>query len=146
DAMLAERRSTPGVPDLGVERLDVPTDRWRPVESDKEPGLYRYEYRGRELRWVDEGGEPHRVDFSLGAYCELRRLRTSDVLKWEELAVTGTLSVPLAAPLPVLQARAATMCSGLAPRRRAHMLRYENVPHRIAGAIADSLDQQLRTY
>jgi hypothetical protein len=146
DAMLAERLSTPGVPDLGVDRLDVQADRWRPVESDREPGLYRYEYRGRELRWIDEEGRPHRVDLALGAYCELRRLARSDVLSWMELHVNGTLSVPLSAPLPVLQARAATMCSGVAPQRYAGVLRYENVPLRIAEAIAASLDQQLREY
>jgi hypothetical protein len=146
DAMLAERLSTPGVPDLGVDRLDVLADRWRPVESDSEPGLYRYEYRGRQLRWIDEERRPHRVELALGAYCELRRLSKSDVLNWMELPVNGTLSVPLSAPLPVLQARAATMCSGLAPQRHAGVLRYENVPRRIAQAIAASLDQQLETY
>jgi hypothetical protein len=146
DAMLAERVSTPGVPDLGVDRLDVLADRWRPVESDSEPGLYRYEYRGRELRWVDREGRPHRVDLALGVYCELRRHGQSDVLHWVELSVNGTLSVPLRAPLPVLQARAATMCSGLAPERHAGVLRYENVPRTIAEAIAASLDQQLHAY
>jgi hypothetical protein len=144
DAMLAERASTPGVPDLGVERLDVTADRWRPVDSDTVPGLYRYEYRGRELRWIDADGRPYRVDFALGAYCELRRVRSSAILYWTQLAVNGTLSVPLKAPLPVLQARAATMCTGLAPNRFASVLRYENVPRKIAEAIAVSLDQQLQ--
>ena len=146
DAMLAERASTPGVPDLGVDRFDVVVDRWRPVESDTEPGLYRYEHRGRELRWVDDERRPYRVEFALGAYCELRRLRNSETLHWMELPVNGTLSVPLKAPLPVLQARAATMCSGLAPSRYASVLRYENVPHRIAEAIAASLEQQLQLH
>jgi hypothetical protein len=144
DAMLAERGSTPGVPDLGVERFDVLADRWRPVERDIEPGLYRYEHRGRELRWIDEERRPYRVDFALGAYCELRRLQKSDILHWMQAQVNGTLSVPLRAPLPVLHARAATMCSGVAPQRHAAVLRYENVPRRIAEAIASSLDQQLQ--
>jgi hypothetical protein len=132
------------VPDLGVERFDVLADRWRPVERDIEPGLYRYEHRGRELRWIDEERRPYRVDFALGAYCELRRVQKSDILHWMQLPVNGTLSVPLRAPLPVLHARAATMCSGLAPQRHAGVLRYENVPRRIAEAIASSLDQQLQ--
>jgi hypothetical protein len=146
EAMLAERASTPGVPDLGVDQFDVMDDRWRPVESDSDPGLYRYEHRGRELRWIDEKRRPYRVDFALGAYCELRRLENSDTLHWMQLPVNGTLSVPLKAPLPVPQARAATMCSGLAPHRHASVLRYENVPRRIAEAIATALEQQLQVY
>jgi hypothetical protein len=144
DAMLAERLSTPGVPDLGVDRFDVLADRWRPVETDSAPGLYRYEHRGRrELRWIEDERRPYRVDFALGAYCELRRLSAYDILHWVRVGPNGTLSVPLKAPLPVLHARAATMCSGLGPQRHASVLRYENVPRETALAIASTLEQEL---
>jgi hypothetical protein len=64
--------------------------------------------------------------------------------------VNGSLFRPLWAPFPLLQERAAAMCSGLAPllvnpeapfvNQR---IRYENVPLRIAERIASSLATEL---
>jgi hypothetical protein len=144
DAMLAERSSAPGVPDLGVEMFETRSGRWSPVESDSEPGLYRYE-RGwrKELRWRDDDGQPHHVDMALGAWCELRRVDRRREIRWEQESVHGNLLVPVRFPAPVLHARAAAMCSGLAPVKEGRMLMYRNVPKDVAEAVASTLGQEL---
>lgn len=144
DAMLVHRRSTPGIPDLGVEMFDAESGRWPPVEEDARPGLYRYE-RGwrKELRWKDDDGQPYHVDMALGAWCELRRLGRRSEIKWEPESVHGLLGVPVRFPAPALHARAAAMCSGLAPTREGRMLMYRNVPEDVAAAVASSLSQEL---
>lgn len=144
DAMLVGRESKPGVPDLGVESFDVESGRWHPVENDARPGLYRYERGWRqELRWMDNGGQPHNVDKALGTWCELRRLGRSGEIKWYVESVHGELGVPLRFPAPALHARAAAMCSGLAPTRRGRMLMYRNVPEDVARTVARNLTQEL---
>ena len=144
DAMLASRAAMPGVPDLGVERFDAERGRWYSVEHDRDTGMYRYERRGRrELRWKDPEGQVFQVDQALGVYAELRRLGIWGVIRWYEDSLHGSLGVRLHAPLPVLHARAAAMCSGLAPIRQGQLLMYRNVPLALAERIAETLDQRL---
>jgi hypothetical protein len=144
DAMLVRRESAPGVPDLGVEIFEATSRRWSPVENDAYPGLYRYE-RGwrKELRWKDDHGQPYHVDFALGVWCELRRLGKRSEMRWEVQSVHGLLGVPVPFPAPALHARAAAMCSGLAPMREGRLLMYRNVPKDVAEALASTLGQEL---
>jgi hypothetical protein len=147
DAMLAKRRSTPGVPDFGVRRWD-PYRSWRLADRDDAPGLYEYEHAGRrELRWISDAMEIFRVDLPLGVYAELRRAgRCEDVLKWWGKSINGDLGVPLWAPAPNLHARAAALCSGVAPLRRGKVTLYKNVPLPFAQDLAASLGQNLVAY
>lgn len=128
-----------GVQLLGLERLA-----WEDVEDEREPGLYRHQApEGRRFRFLDEARVSHEVDLSIGAYAALRLTASGGWLKWFRRSLNGDLEVRLGAPLPTLHARAAALCSGLAPRRSGNCLVYVNVPEEIATAIAGSLGQEL---
>ncbi len=119
---------------------------WSDVEEHDEAGLYRFKVYGHpEYRWISGGGASYEVDFALGAYLELSRCGV-DVLEWTRDGGSGVLRCPDdgAAPLPTLHARAAALCTGLAPARDGRRLTFFNVPERIARRIATSLSQQLR--
>lgn len=130
---------------FGVERFDAASLQWKEVGADSLPGLYKYKAYGRpEFRFVDSASAFLALDRPIGIYAELRRTERS-VLRFEEDALNGTLVVPVAAPLPWMQARCAALCSGLEPwlERRDWTRRYVNVPAEIAARIARSLDQEL---
>jgi hypothetical protein len=57
----------------------------------------------------------------------------------------GTVFVDRGAPLPPLQARALTLCSGLVAKFSdlAETARYDNVPRSIADRVAGSIRQRL---
>jgi hypothetical protein len=128
-----------GVQLLDLERLD-----WHDVEDEHEPGLYRHQAPdGRRFRFLDGARVSHEVDLSIGAYAALRLVASEGWLKWFRRSLNGDLEVRIGAPLPTLHARAAALCSGLAPRRSGNCLVYVNVPEEIAALIADSLGQKL---
>jgi hypothetical protein len=144
DAMLVPYREPPIVDHYGVERFDL-GENFLPAEDDRDPGLYRYELSGpRRMQFASEDGTRYRVDLPIGTWAEARRLRDSDLLYWEPDGTNGTLFAPWMLPLPVLHARAATLCSGLrAGWNDNGDIVYVNVPESLAVKIAESLDQQL---
>lgn len=119
------------------------------VHDTHVPGLYRGGAFGRPRYWLIDRGLCANVDGPTGFHAELRRLGRRE-LRYKHRSVNGSLFRPVWAPLPLLQERAAVMCSGLAPLlvnpnvpfidRR---IRYANVPLRIARRIASSLDTEL---
>ncbi len=126
---------------FGVERLDPRSLRWISVQDDTPAGLYRYESYGPAMfRLVDEA--VYAVDWAVGVYAALSRWGENR-LRYIPQSVNGVLCVPLAAPLPTLQARTAALCCGLAPQKRGNALIYRNVPEHIARRIARSLDQSI---
>ncbi len=106
-------------------------------------GLYRFRTWGKvEHRLVTPMG---------GVVACSREAAIYEVLRWSEQQVltydsmARCLGVPVAARLPVLHARVATLSSGLLPRlvsrEGRYGLRYDNVSDEVAAAIADSLAQ-----
>jgi hypothetical protein len=145
DAMIADASAVPVHSKYGLERYDLDGDRWILCDADREPGFYRYERPGpRLLRFIDGAGEAWKVDFALGCYVEAKRVERRDLIAWQPDGPTGTLHVPLRAPLPTLHARAATLCSGLSASRVGSVLVYRNVPEWLASKIAATLEQELR--
>jgi len=144
---LWEQRPIPqGFP---VERFDASAYKW--AESSEaeasEPGLYR------SITW-----ESHVHTLVLPTRVALRATRQHavyEVLRWEAAptlryrAASRELWAPVGARLPLLQERAAVLCSGLMPVYRKldgiDGLTYLNVPPRVAKRIASSLVQRLET-
>lgn len=134
-----------GAPNRGFEtqRLDTATLSWQPHDRMSTPGLYRVEVPWRtQTWWSAKPGHYAEVAFADGVYEELRRV-DRQVLQWQADSRNGTLLVPLQAPLPLLHARAAILCSGLAPTRASGHLQYVNVPFEAAARIGGSLGQQV---
>ncbi|GAA2161073.1 hypothetical protein FHX52_3252 [Humibacillus xanthopallidus] len=112
-------------------------------------GLYSFEANGRREHRTVRGGSWYRIALAEGTFLELARTRTS-CLSWrpEEgsgRGEVGTVFVDFGAPLPALQARVLTLCSGLPPRvsEKAENLAYRNVPRAVARAVAASLLQEI---
>lgn len=143
DARLRLGRSAKAPIGYGVQGLDLTHLRWRDVTTFEPPGFYRHAApAGPTFRLVDNDALTYEVDMARGIYAALSRWGESR-LKYMPQSVNGALVVPVAAPLPTLQARAAALCTGLAPEKRAQAFIYPNVPEHIATAIAKSLDQSL---
>ena len=141
--LITDTETHPIVQHYGIERYDLDA-RWLAVETDDEPGLYRYERPGpRAVHFVDAAAQRYAIPFAIGVWLEARRTETTDWIWWHPDAVNGTLDVPFNLPLPPLHARAATLCSGLTPLLREGSLRYANVPFGLAERIAVSLEQEL---
>jgi hypothetical protein len=127
----------------GIERFDTQMLRWVDATDDREPGFYKYDTPGRpELRLYDGDGRGYAPDLASGVWAALSRWGENR-LKYDRQQVNGELVVPLTAPLPTLQARAAALCTGLEPAKRGVVLVYRNVPEDIGSRIAQSLDQSL---
>jgi hypothetical protein len=134
---------SPAARGFEVEKFSDRSLGWTAVESDQSPGLYRYNLYGRpEFRFVTSAGRSFTTDKAIGVFAELARTRRR-VIAFSNESPNGTLIVPVGVPLPVLHARAAAMCTGLAPQFDWNTLtvRYRNVPLRIAERIATSLGQ-----
>jgi hypothetical protein len=144
DAMLRPAREPPIVDHYGIERFDL-CEYFVPAEDDRGPGLYRYELSGpRRMQFASEDGIRCRVDLAVGTWAEARRIGDADLLYWEPDGTNGTLFAPWMLPLPVLHARAATLCSGLrAGWNDKGDIVYVNVPEGLAIKIAESLGQEL---
>jgi hypothetical protein len=72
------------------------------------------------------------------------RRTNRQVIRFERSGSTGSLFIEPKFPLPAMQARVATLCSGLVPEYHVGSLRYHNVTKLIATEIARSLGQSLR--
>ena len=136
--------STPPARGFGFTRLSPRTLYWDEATSDAEPGLYRYEAPGRPVFRLHYGhGVFYDVDLAVGTWAAVARWGENR-LRYRPQSVNGELWVPVRAPLPGLHARAAALCSGIAPEKRKDVLVYLNVPETIARRIARSLDQTLQ--
>ncbi|MGI9098479.1 MAG: hypothetical protein ACR2H2_08315 [Solirubrobacteraceae bacterium] len=144
DSYLALASTTPAPRGYGVAQLDLQSLRWDDAESDREPGLYRYDQHGRPAYRLVSEQQTYDVDWGIGAWAALSRWGENK-LQYRKDAVNGTLVAPIGAPLPTLHARAAALCSGLAPARSSGADWYRNVPRHVAERIARSLDQTLVT-
>lgn len=121
------------------EYLDPDVLHWVPTEKDSEPGLYRCKTYGRNEYRLHLGGTSWRdVDPEIGTY-EVLRWAGRCVLDYDD--ATWELTAPVRAPLPLLQDRAATLCSGQLARFDRGDLVYQNVPPRVVAAIRESLCQ-----
>ena len=132
-ALAASLPSTPWL-SAPTEIFDVSTGRWRSVDYPTHPGAYRIGTRPWTFAWRAA------VDGQL-------RVGDSRVVKHLAGAALGQallaydrasqrLTTPLGAALPGLYERAAVLCSGLPPTRRAGSVCYELVPESVADAIA----------
>jgi hypothetical protein len=142
---LAISRSTPAPRGFGVERFSAAALQWIAATSDGQPGLYRYQRYGHyDFRFLTADHHYHALEMNTGIYAELSRAGRR-VIRYEPEATNGTLLVPAAAPLPILHARAAVLCSGLLPTfdRAERTRRFLNVPRETARRIAHALDQEL---
>jgi len=123
---------------------------WKTMNQTSSPGLYKSGSFGRRRYWfLDEKGDYHSVDGPTGFYAELSRVN-EQVLRYRNESINGTLYRPIWAPIPLLQERAAVLCSGLTPTVanpdasfEQLRMRYENVPHEIARRVALSLGTRL---
>ncbi|MFJ4241023.1 hypothetical protein ACIP17_10475 [Streptomyces iakyrus] len=133
-----------------LEKYELRLQRFVPVETDNEDGLYRW--RGADyarLTRVRRNGVFYAVERETGIYLELARHRTG-ATRWRPEAGKGRvgigrLFVDRYAPLPALHERAAVLCSGFPPSvgKHVHTRTYDNVPRGLAEAIAVSLQQNL---
>jgi hypothetical protein len=140
---LAISRSTPAAKGYGFERFNVHSHKWFRSERDAQPGLYRYDVWGRpEFRFVASDDSVYAVDQAIGVHAEIAR-NGENQIRYRRESVNGTLSVPFGAQLPVLQARTASLCTGLMPDLHGGEWHYPNVPEDTARAIAASLGQSL---
>ena len=120
--------------DAPSEIFDVSIGRWRSVDHPTLPGAYRVGTRPWTFAWrsaVDgqlRVGDSRIVKHLAGAALG-RSLLSYD-------PASKRLTTPLGAALPGLYERAAVLCSGLPPTRRAGSVCYELVPESVADAIA----------
>jgi hypothetical protein len=142
DSYLATVPSTRCPKRYGVMAFDVEALRWHSTDDDGEPGLYQYESYGPPMFRLINDGQVFAVDLATGVYAALCRWG-GNRLRYMDQSVNGELWVHLAAPLPTLQARAAALCTGLAPVKRGRGLVYRNVPRAVVRRIARSLDQSI---
>lgn len=149
-AVLSEVAS-PVIPDDRFVRIPIDPDslrpRWRDAGAAPGEGLWLEQGFGGRPSWlIREEGQWHRLEAAEWGPYLLRQGEPR--LRYE--AAHEILVVDSAAPLPVLHARTACLCSGRMPYRQ-HLGpgvaedRYVNVPRAIARTITDSLmqDQEL---
>lgn len=120
-----------------------------PSSTDKD-GLYRLKLQGRLAYLYQLDGQWRHCDLAAGVFTHHAR-RGHSVIRWRgerqtEAGDVGTLFVDWGSPLPPLQARTLTLCSGLPPRFSvaARTAIYGNVPAAVAIAVAKSLAQRLQ--
>lgn len=143
DDYLESARSTPAPGKFETERYLFRNGAiWDEVSSDASPGLYRYNTWGGYTYRFFSDGHHYDVDLATGVYAELSRTGSS-VLEYVVNEVNGTLRVPWGAPLPILYARAAALCTGIEPRSILSYREFRNVPAEIAQRIAGGLGQRL---
>lgn len=118
-------------------------------EPNKPDGLYREHHSGRWHYTMRRDGAWYRSNFLDGVYEELAR-RNEHVFRWKPDSSTrpsiGTVSIYRHAPLPILQARALSLCSGFAARYdgETESSVYDNVPRDVASLVASSLKQKFQ--
>lgn len=149
DAAVRLGRPAPVPQGFPVERFDTAELRWRESTEEEaaEPGLSRIRTWQAHVHILTT---PMKTTLHIA-----RQPAVFEVLRWEAKAVlqydadTWELWTPVNARLPLLQERAAVLCTGLLPRfqvrDRIGGIRHFNVPPSIAERIARSLDQSLRS-
>lgn len=118
--------------------------------STEKDGLYRLKLQGRHAHLYQLDAQWRHCDLAVGVFTDHAR-RGRSVIRWRSERQTddgdvGTLFVDWGSPLPPLQARTLTLCSGLPPRfsATARTAIYGNVPAAVATAVARSLSQRLQ--
>lgn len=111
-------------------------------------GLYRMKALGRHVYRLVRNGTWHQCGRAEGVYLELAQ-RGESALRYrpdtDGYPGSGSVFVDRGAPLPTLQARALTLCSGQVPRcgQAGQTTIYDNVPVKVARLVAESLMQKL---
>ncbi len=125
----------------GIIKLDLEQGQWVKVERTDDTGLFEYDcVEGRQYRLKIEG-QCRQTPRDFGIYALLNHLGHS-ILRYDDRACE--LIVPKFANLPVLFARAATLCSGQLPHydylNKAY--RYQGVTTAVAYAILTKMNQE----
>jgi hypothetical protein len=125
------------------------TGKWTETGDHTEDGLYHWKRTdSRTVFRVRRSEGWFKTSKETGVYAELHR-RDVSALSWTQESAPGrwrigSLAVHAEAPLPQLHARTATLCSGLPARTSpGGSAVYDNVPWRVARAIAESLGQRI---
>ncbi|MFD4672475.1 hypothetical protein ACFWNN_22305 [Lentzea sp. NPDC058450] len=144
---LGSPAAPPSVNVADLEQLQL-SGQFSPATPARD-GLYRMRIGNRLVHLYRRDGTWYHCDRAIGTYMFFAQ-RSTSVLRWRAESGrgrvdAGALFVDRIAPLPVLQARAATLCSGFAPvlNQAAQTYRYSNVPRAVATQIAESLEQKL---
>jgi hypothetical protein len=130
-----------------IEVFDVDRVRWIPCSETQEfqPGLYAVKLSWDVVHILQIS--PERSFHATREHAVYERLRWEDHNVLDYSTKDHELWVPTQAPLPPLQARAATLASGMLPRyeRRhdMHGVVYVNISDHLASRIAESLEQTL---
>jgi hypothetical protein len=139
----------PAAPVSYLERLEASGRFVRVPDRPRLDGLYRMRANHRLVHLYRHGGDWFHCDRANGTFLELARRRTP-VLRWRSEGqrgrmLIGSLFMDEGVPLPALQARTLTLCSGQAPQlsRAAGTTTYGNVPRAIANQVAESLHQTI---
>lgn len=125
----------------GIKKLNLAQGQWVEVERTDGTGLFEYDcVEGRQYRLRIEG-QCRQTPRDFGIYALLNHLGHS-ILRYDDRVCE--LVVPAFANLPILFARAATLCSGLLPQydylKKAY--RYQGVTTAVAYAILTKLNQE----
>ena len=125
----------------GIKKFDLAKGQWIVVEYTGDTGLFEYDcVEGQQYRLKIEG-QCRQTPRDLGLYVLLSHLERS-ILSYDDR--TQELIVPKFANLPVLFARAATLCSGQLPSYDTlnKVYRYQKVTTAVAYAILTKLNQE----
>lgn len=122
-----------------MKRFDIMISRWIEVEDTSVLGLYRYEYYRPEYR-LKLNGRCLKVPRNAGLFLLLQHHGRS-VLRYDSENLT--LNVPVHPRLPVLFARAVTLCSGFLPYfdKETYTYTYQQVTPTVFHYISSKLDQ-----
>jgi len=124
-----------------MKKFDVAASRWKEVEESHKPGFYRYEYYRPEYR-LKLNGRSLKVPRNVGLFLLLQHHNRS-VLQYD--SEKQTLTIPVHPRLPVLFARAATLCSGYLPHfdKKTYTYTYHQITPTVARYITSKLNQQV---
>lgn len=125
-----------------VEEFDVETLSWSQTTQGRSPSLLRYRVPGAERYLLRDGPDFRRVSREAGIWHVVGQAGRQLVRHIGD-TVNGDLSLPVATRLPMLQARAAVLSSGLVPGIVDGRLSFPNVPRPLALRIAGSIGQRL---
>lgn len=103
--------------------------------------LYRFSHGYQRYVLFCVNGKSFQIPGQVGKYLALRRSRRA-ILQYDRAA--SALSLPASCRPPFLIERALILCSGLIPAFNLGMLRYIDIPHRIALTVSGLLRQELR--
>lgn len=128
-------------------------DRWSEVADESRPGAYEYRRYGPPRYLFYDGEVWAEADKWIVVYAELRR-RGQNILYYR--TADRSMFVPARAPLPLLYARAAALCTGRLPTFTTDLvlgipsglgalLQYPNVQPSLFKTIASRLGQALQT-